>query len=159
MNRKRGFTLIELIVAVLFFGIASAGIAMFYANNSRKVIKSEKNARLEVAVERAYEEFKGDLMQRVYKGGVYSNLVFDSIWATYNRGDTIFRSSDTMNGVVFNSEIVLDSFDFDTSKTKIDEKNYARTFDSGSRIWVLITTKNLSDGDSTKIRTVFSHHR
>jgi prepilin-type N-terminal cleavage/methylation domain-containing protein len=160
MKRKRGFTLIELIVAVLFFGLASAGIALFYATNNNRIIQSEKSARMEVAVETAYEGFKGNLMRRKYEGGVYSELLFDSIWANCEEGNLIFTNTDTINAVIFNSEIFLDSFEFDTSKTGgIDDKNLARTFDSGSRIWVIIKTKNLSNGDSIRMRTVFSHHR
>lgn len=160
MKRRKGFTLIELMISVLFFGLASAGIAIFYATNNSRIIRSEKSARMEVAVETAYEEFKGGLMRRMYEGGVYSQLVFDSIWANHEKGDVIFTNTDTINTVVFNSEIILDSFDFDTSKTGgVVDKDLARTFDSGSRIWVSIKTKNLSDGDSMQTHTVFTHHR
>jgi len=159
MKKKKGFTLIELIVSLLIFGLASAGIAVFYASNSKRIMHSEKSARMEVAAERVYEGFKGVLMERMYDGPVYSQLVFDSIWVTYDVGDTVFTSTDIINGLIFDSEIVLDSFEFDTSKTHTVDKDDARTFDAGSRIWVSVRTKNLSDGDSMEMQTVFSHHR
>jgi len=158
MKKDKGFTLIELIVAVLFFGIASASIALFYANNSKSIVDSEKTARLEVAAGKAYETFKGNLMQRMYdSGGNYYQLVFDSIWVTYNTGNIIFAITETINGVPFNSDIVLDSFQFD--KTKAATKNEAKTFNSGSRIWVTVKTRSSSDGDSIQMQTVFSRHR
>jgi len=161
MKKRKGFTLVELIVAVLLFGIASASIAIFYASNSRRIIDSEKSARMEVAAGRAYETFKGNLMQRMYDPiGNYTQLVFDSIWETYNEGDTVFIITDSINGVLFNSTIALDSFVFDTSKTGgVDDKNLAKTFNSGSRIWATIKTVNLSDKNSADMQTVFSHHR
>ena len=161
MKRNKGFTLIELIVAVLFFGVASASIAMFYANNSRKITDSEKKARMEVASQKAYETFKGNLMQRMYDpGGNFEKLVFDSIWETFDQDDTIFSITDDINGILFNSRIIIDSFQFDRDKTGgVDDKNLARTFVSGSRIWATVKTKNLSDGDSVEMQTVFSHHR
>ncbi len=157
MKGKEGFTLIELIVAILFFGIASTSIALFYANNSRRIVDSEKNARMEVVAERAYEAFKGDLMERMYVGGEYYQLVFDSVWETYNAGDIVFSVTDSVNGMPFNSNIVIDSFSFDA--TKAATKNDAKSFNSGSRIWATIVTKNLFDGDSMKMQTVFTHHR
>ncbi|MBN2543783.1 type II secretion system protein [bacterium] len=161
MKKDKGFTLIELIVAVLFFSIASASIALFYANNSRRIVDSERNARLEVAAEKAYETFKGNLMQRMYDpGGSYSQLVFDSIWQTYNEGDLVFAVLDTINGVVFNSNIIIDSFEFDINKTGgVDDKNLAKTYNAGSRIWATVKTINLSKGDTIEMQTVFSHHR
>ena len=155
MNKRKGFTLIELIVAVLFFGIASASIAIFYAGNSRRVLDSERSARLEVAAERAYEGFKGTLMERMYEGSVYSQLVFDSIWVNFNVGDTVFAITDNISGVLFNSNIVIDSFHFDT--TKAATKDEAKTFDTGSRVWV--TVISMSHGDTIEMQTVFSHHR
>ena len=155
MNKRKGFTLIELIVAVLFFGIASASIAIFYAGNSRRVLDSERSARLEVAAERAYEGFKGTLMERMYEGSVYSQLVFDSIWVNFNVGDTVFAITDNISGVLFNSNIVIDSFHFDT--TKAATKDEAKTFDTGSRVWE--TVISMSHGDTIEMQTVFSHHR
>jgi prepilin-type N-terminal cleavage/methylation domain-containing protein len=158
MKIKKGFTLIELIVAILFFGLASASIGLFYASNSRRILDSERSARLEVAAGKAYETFKGNLMERMYDaGGNYERLVFDLIWETYNQGNEIFVVSDTINGVVFNSNIVIDSFQFDA--TKAATKNQAKSYSSGSCIWATIKTKNLFHGDSMQMQTVFSHHR
>jgi prepilin-type N-terminal cleavage/methylation domain-containing protein len=158
MKIKKGFTLIELIVALLFFTLASASIAVFYASNSRRIISSERSARLEAVSGKVYETFKGDLMQRIYDpGGNYEKLVFDTIWETFNPGDMIFSSSDTINGVTFNSSIRIDSFHFDT--TKAATKDEARGYSSGSRIWSTIETIDLSNGDTIQMQTVFSHHR
>ncbi|MEJ2355437.1 MAG: prepilin-type N-terminal cleavage/methylation domain-containing protein [candidate division WOR-3 bacterium] len=57
MKIKKGFTLIELIVALLFFTLASASIAVFYASNSRRIISSERSARLEAVSGKVYETF------------------------------------------------------------------------------------------------------
>ena len=158
MKIKKGFTLIELIVALLFFALASASIALFYASNSRRIISSEKSARLEAVSGKVYETFKGDLMRRMYDpGGNYEQLFFDWIWENSNQGDIVFSSSDNINGVPFNSSIRIDSFHFDTAKAVT--KDQARGYISGSRIWATIKTKNLSDGDSIQMQTVFSHHR
>jgi prepilin-type N-terminal cleavage/methylation domain-containing protein len=157
MKRKEGFTLIELLVAVLFFAIATTSIAMFYASNSRRILDSEKTARMEIVAERAYETFKGKLMERMYEGGAYSQLVFDSIWEYHNAGDTVFTAADNIKGILFNSDIVIDSFAFDT--TKVATKDDSKSFSSGSRIWATVVTKNLSDGDSIKMQTIFTHHR
>ncbi len=161
MKKNKGFTLIELIVAILFFSIASASIAVFYATNSNRVVTSERDARTEVAAQKVYETFKGTLMQRMYDpGGNYEQLVFDSIWETFNEDDTVFKITDNINGVLFNSSIIIDSFQFDRDKTGgVDDKNLAKTFNSGSRIWATVRTKNLSGGDSIEMQTVFSHHR
>lgn len=161
MKKEKAFTLIELIVAVLFFGIASASIALFYANNSSRIINSEKTARLEVAAEKAYEEFKGILMERMYTPShEFEKLVFDSIWQTYSEGSVVFTVTDTINGIFFNSDIIINSFEFDISKTGgVDDKNLAKTYNSGSRIWATVKTINLSDGDTIEMQTVFSHHR
>jgi prepilin-type N-terminal cleavage/methylation domain-containing protein len=161
MKKNKGFTLIELIVAILFFGVASASIAVFYATNSNRVVTSERDARTEVAAQKAYETFKGTLMQRMYDpGGNYEQLVFDSIWETFNEGDIVFTITENVNGVVFNSSIIIDSFQFDRDKTGgVDDKNLAKTFNSGSRIWAKVRTRNLSEGDSIEMQTVFSHHR
>ncbi|MEJ2306639.1 MAG: hypothetical protein P8Y30_03675 [candidate division WOR-3 bacterium] len=72
-------------------------------------------------------------------------------------GDMIFSSSDTINGVTFNSSIRIDSFHFDT--TKAATKDEARGYSSGSRIWSTIETIDLSNGDTIQMQTVFSHHR
>lgn len=161
MKKNKGFTLIELIVAVLFFGVASASIAIFYANNSSRIVNSEKDARVEVVAEKTYEEFRGILMQRMYDPvGNFTQLVFDSIWLGYNEGNVVFTVADTISGILFSSDIIIDSFEFDTAKTGgVDDKNLAKTYHSGSRIWATIKTKNLSDGDSIAMQTVFSHHR
>ncbi len=161
MKRKKGFSLIELIVALIFFGIASASIALFYASNSKRIIDSEKSARLEVVAEKAYEEFKGILMQRMYTPELhFDKLVFDSIWQTYNEGDVVFTVTDTISGILFNSDIIIDSFEFDITKTGgVDNKNLAKTYHSGSRIWATIKSENVSEADSIRMQTVFSHHR
>jgi prepilin-type N-terminal cleavage/methylation domain-containing protein len=150
MKMKEGFTLIELIVALVFFGVASASIALFYANNSTRLARSEKTARLEVVAEKTYEEFKGILMERMYTPDYeYENLVFDSIWHTYTEGQVIYTVTDTIKGILFNSDIILDSFQFDVNKS----------YYPGSRMWVTVKSKNLSEGDSIKMRMIFSHHR
>jgi prepilin-type N-terminal cleavage/methylation domain-containing protein len=164
MNKKKGFTLIELIVAVLFFGLASASIAFFYAGNSKRIVDSEKSARMEVVAEKAYETFKGNLMERMYVGEEYYQLVFDSIWDTYDEGDTVFTFTEEVSGVSFNSNIFIDSFSFDTAKATT--KDDARSFNSGSRMWATIKTERLSliEGDlktvdSFEMQTIFTHHR
>ena len=167
MNKRKGFTLIELIVAILFFCVASTSIAIFYAGNSSRVVDSEKSARMEVAAEKAYETFKGNLMERMYIGEDYHQLVFDLIWVDFNQGDTVFTLRDTIRGVVFNSYIIIDSFEFDRSKTGgVDDKNLAKTYHSGSCIWAKVKSKRLGSVggyivpvDSIIMQTVFSHHR
>lgn len=157
MNKSKGFTLIELIVSITLFTIIMFGIAVFYASNSSRVSRSERAARMEVAGQRAYESFKSDLMERVYVNQKFSRLVFDSIWQDYEVNDVVFALTDTINGMIYDTDIVIDSFEFDTTKAEV--KDSARTCDTGSRIWMVIKTKNLNFGDSTRTVTVFSHHR
>lgn len=147
MNKYKGFTLVELIVSILIFTIAMTGIVMFSASNNRRIIHSEKRARLSVHGEKAFEDFRGRIMQVTPADP--NRMVFDSIWDTNTAGDTLFKDLDTIKGMVVESSILLTEFQF-TEDSPIA---------SGSRIKCLIISKdNFGDYvDSTFI--LLSRHR
>lgn len=147
MIYKKGFTLVELIVSILIFSLAMTGIVMFSASNNRRIIRSEMRARLSVHGEKAFEDFRGMIMQETPTDP--NRLVFDSIWETHSVDDTLYRIVDTVKGMIITSAILLDSFEF------FDDNPIA----SGSRIRCLIVTKdNFGEyADSTIV--LLSRHR
>jgi prepilin-type N-terminal cleavage/methylation domain-containing protein len=147
MIYKRGFTLVELIVSILIFSLAMTGIVMFSASNNRRIIQSEKRARLSVHGEKSFEDFRGMIMQETPSDP--NRLVFDSIWETHAVDDTLYKDVDTVKGMVINSAIILDSFEFSEDSP----------IASGSRIRCIIITKdNFGDyADSTIV--LLSRHR
>jgi len=145
MKKKKGFTLIELIVSILIFSIAMTGIVMFSAMNSRSVSQSEKKARMAVEGEKAFEELRAMIMKETPSGG---QLVFDIVWVTYSKGDTIYQTVDTTKGMITRSVVLLDSFEF-------KEDN---PIASGSRIkFLLITYNNLGNCIDSSFITIARH--
>ena len=130
MNKYKGFTFVELIVSILIFSLAMTGIVMFSASNNRRIIHSEKRARLSVHGEKAFEEFRGQIMQETPTDP--DRLVFDSIWENHSAGDTLYKDADTVKGMVIESSILLDEFQF-TEDSPVQ---------SGSRIKCLIISKD-----------------
>ncbi|MCK4225600.1 type II secretion system protein [candidate division WOR-3 bacterium] len=145
MKKKKGFTLIELIVSVLIFSIAMTGIVMFSAMNSRSVSQSEKKARMAVQAEKAFEDLKAMVIRETPSG---EELIFDSIWVNSTIGDTIYQTVDTIKGMILKSVILLDSFEF-------KEDN---PIASGSRVKVLLITHS-SFGDVDTSFITISRHR
>lgn len=146
MNKNKGFTLIEVIVAMLVFSIAMTGIVLFTATNSRRVIKSERGAKMSVRTEAAFENVKGWVMEET---GNPNELVFDSLWENADTGHVVFVKSDTIKGMVINNRVEIDHFEF--------TKNSPRA--SGSRIWFNIISEEAGSGKIDTTQIACARHR
>ena len=146
MNKRKGFTLIELIVSILIFSIAMSGIVMFTASNNRRIIRSERRARLSVHGEKAFEAFRGLIMQET---GTENQMVFDSIWETKSAGDTVYQIADTVKNMIIKSLITIEEFEFKQDSPVA----------SGSRIRFLLITKDNFGGSVDSTFVTISRHR
>jgi prepilin-type N-terminal cleavage/methylation domain-containing protein len=94
MKRKKGVTLVELLVTIVIFSVVMVGVVMFNAQNSRTIVKSERNARKVLLQERSVEEFKGWLRSSAVPGGR-----FDSLWNYSSVGQLLRADTDSVGGI------------------------------------------------------------
>lgn len=142
---KKGFSLIEILVAMTIFSIVMVSIVGFFVGNSASMVKSEHRSRIAVVSEKTFESFRGFLLQEYSPG----NLMFDSLWGTANNGDTLFTNIDSIGGNVFASSVILKEKQFN------DNSPYA----PGSRLFCVIKTKNKETGKINSINVTYSRHR
>ncbi len=143
MKEKKGVTLIELIVSIVIFGIIVAGVAMFSAQNTRAVIRSERSAKRTLLKERTIEEYKSWLKSASVPGSR-----FDTVWTGGAVGDTLRNVPDT---VVAGIAVRLEINSFIPDQT-------AGVSDAGVRLEVNVisTDSDLNINDTTV--TLISRH-
>ncbi|HFD04702.1 MAG TPA: type II secretion system protein [Firmicutes bacterium] len=142
---RKGFSLVEILVAMVIFSIFMVGVATFFVGNSTSLVKSEHLSRMSVVSEQTFETFRGYLMQEPSTG----QLMFDSLWSIAANGDTLFSKIDTVGAVQYISNVIL------LNKQFTDNSPYA----PGSRLNCLIKTQNMQTGKIDSINVVYSRHR
>lgn len=146
MSLKKGFTLIEVIASIVVFSIAMIGIVMFSASNSRSVVRSEREAKLSVIGEKAFESFKAWTMEETPTG---DSLVFDRLWYKYSAGNLMYQTADTHKTIAVRSRIYLEEREFQ------DDSPVA----SGSRMRCMIVTREMNTSRADTSFIALSRHR
>ncbi len=142
---RKGFSLIEILIAMIIFSIVMVGVVTFFVANSSSMIKSEHRSRMAMVSEETFESFKGYLMEEPTTG----NLMFDSLWSIANNGETLYTKTDVIGQDSFVSNVIL------RRKQFTDNSPYA----PGSKLLCVIKTKNKRTNKIDSINVVYSRHR
>ncbi|MEA1912215.1 MAG: type II secretion system protein [candidate division WOR-3 bacterium] len=143
MKRKKGVSLIELIVSITIFAVAMTAIVMFSANNSRKEIRAERRAQKVMLQERTIEKFRSWLMQSPTPG-----LRFDDTWNNHSMGEVIYADTDSIRNIT--TAIEIEEF---IPNAAIDPSDF------GARIKLMVVSNDHTLNTSDTIRTIISRHK